>query len=128
MYIFSGVIYQMYLMAHTFKYKMNKYTGYIFSLNRHLWSLWWTEDWKIYSLYFLFIYLFIYLFQLQHVFWYLLWNLLIKRILDFFGNCIFGENVSHSVFKIKSVAYSSQGSHTGQLDFSNWLTDGSTTG
>ena len=29
--------------------------------------------------------------------------------------------------KIKSVAYSSQGSHTGQLDFRNWLADGSTT-
>ena len=28
----------------------------------------------------------------------------------------------------KSVAYSSQGSHTGQLDFCNWLADGSTTG
>jgi len=26
------------------------------------------------------------------------------------------------------VAYSSQGSHTGQLDFCNWLADGSTTG
>ena len=25
--------------------------------------------------------------------------------------------------KIESVAYSSQGSHTGQLDFCNWLTD-----
>ena len=30
--------------------------------------------------------------------------------------------------KIKSVAYSSQGSHTGQLDFCNWLADGSATG
>ena len=30
--------------------------------------------------------------------------------------------------KIKSVAYSSQGSHTGQLDFCNWLADDSTTG
>ena len=30
--------------------------------------------------------------------------------------------------KIKSVAYSSQGSHNGQLDFCNWLVDGSTTG
>ena len=29
--------------------------------------------------------------------------------------------------KIKSVAYSSQGSHTGQLDFCNWLADDSTT-
>ena len=28
----------------------------------------------------------------------------------------------------KSVAYSSQGSHTGQLDFCNWLTNGSPTG
>ena len=26
----------------------------------------------------------------------------------------------------KSVAYSSQGNHTGPLDFSNWLADGST--
>ena len=26
-------------------------------------------------------------------------------------------------FKIKSVAYSSQGSHTSQLDFCNWLAD-----
>ena len=25
------------------------------------------------------------------------------------------------------MAYSSQGSHTGQLDFCNWLADGSTT-
>ena len=32
------------------------------------------------------------------------------------------------VKKIKSVAYSSQGSQTGQLDFCNWLADGSTTG
>ena len=30
--------------------------------------------------------------------------------------------------KVKFVAYSSQGSHTGQLDFCNWLADGSTTG
>ena len=30
--------------------------------------------------------------------------------------------------EIKYVAYSSQGSHTGQLDFWNWLADGSTTG
>ena len=30
--------------------------------------------------------------------------------------------------KIKSVAYSCQGNHTGQLDFCNWLADGSTTG
>ena len=29
---------------------------------------------------------------------------------------------------IKSVAYSSQGSHAGQLDFYNWLADSSTTG
>ena len=28
---------------------------------------------------------------------------------------------------IKSVAYSSQGSDAGQLDFCNWLADGSTT-
>ena len=32
------------------------------------------------------------------------------------------------ILKIKSVAYISQGSHTGQLDFCNWLADGSTTG
>ena len=31
-------------------------------------------------------------------------------------------------FKITSVAYSSKRSHTGQLNFSNWLADGSTTG
>ena len=30
--------------------------------------------------------------------------------------------------KIKFVAYSSQGSHTGQLDFCNWLADCSMTG
>ena len=30
--------------------------------------------------------------------------------------------------KIKSVAYSSQGSHTGQLHFCNWLADSNTTG
>ena len=29
---------------------------------------------------------------------------------------------------IKSVAYCFQGSHTGQLDFCNWLADGSATG
>ena len=29
---------------------------------------------------------------------------------------------------IKSVAYISQWGHTGQLDFYNWLADGSTTG
>ena len=33
-----------------------------------------------------------------------------------------GDN--HIKIKIKSVAYSSQGSHTGQLDFCNWLADG----
>ena len=32
------------------------------------------------------------------------------------------------IIKIKSVAYSSQGSQTGQLDFCNWLADSSTTG
>ena len=30
--------------------------------------------------------------------------------------------------KIKSVTYSSQGSHTDQLDFCNWLADDRTTG
>ena len=30
--------------------------------------------------------------------------------------------------KIKSVAYRSQGSQTGQLDFYNWLADGNTMG
>ena len=36
----------------------------------------------------------------------------------------------HGVFNIKnrSVAYSSQGSHTGQLEFCNWLADGCMTG
>ena len=29
-------------------------------------------------------------------------------------------------YLIKSMAYSSQGSHTGQLDFCNWLVDDST--
>ena len=29
--------------------------------------------------------------------------------------------------QIKSVAYSPQGSHTGQLEFCKWLVDGSTT-
>ena len=33
-----------------------------------------------------------------------------------------------SIKQIKSVAYSSQGSYAGQLDFCNWLADGSTTG
>ena len=32
------------------------------------------------------------------------------------------------ILKNKSVAYSSEGSHTGQLDFCNRLPDGSTTG
>ena len=32
------------------------------------------------------------------------------------------------IYIYKSVAYSSQGSHTSQLDFCNWLADGSTTG
>ena len=31
-------------------------------------------------------------------------------------------------YKKKSLAYSSQGSHTGQLDFCNWLADSSTMG
>ena len=30
----------------------------------------------------------------------------------------------HKSWKNKSVAYSSQKSHTGQLDFHNWLADG----
>ena len=30
--------------------------------------------------------------------------------------------------KIKSVAYNSQGSQAGQLDFCNWLADNNTTG
>ena len=34
----------------------------------------------------------------------------------------------YNYLKIKSVAYSSQGSHTGQLDSCNWLADSSTTG
>ena len=38
------------------------------------------------------------------------------------------STIWNNKFKIKSVAYSSQGSHTGQLDFRNWLADGSTTG
>ena len=35
---------------------------------------------------------------------------------------------NNNFFKYKKVAYSSQGSHTGQLDFCNWLADDSTTG
>ena len=30
--------------------------------------------------------------------------------------------------EIKPVTYSSQGNHTGQLDFCTWMTDDSTTG
>ena len=33
-----------------------------------------------------------------------------------------------SLLKIKSVDYSSQGSHTNKLEFWNWLADGSATG
>ena len=36
--------------------------------------------------------------------------------------------INVTIRKIKFVAYSSQGSHTDQLDFCNWLADGSTTG
>ena len=36
--------------------------------------------------------------------------------------------VDLDTIKIKYVAYSSQGSHTGQLDFCNWQADGSRTG
>ena len=35
---------------------------------------------------------------------------------------------NHHLKLNESVAYSSQGSHTGQLDFCNWLADGSTMG
>ena len=38
------------------------------------------------------------------------------------------ENQIFIINKYISVAYSSQGSHTGQLDFCNWLADGSTMG
>ena len=38
------------------------------------------------------------------------------------------KNLNMSNLKIKSVDYSSQGSHTGQLDFCNGLADSSTTG
>ena len=34
------------------------------------------------------------------------------------------NNNNNKIKKIKSVAYSSQRSHTGQLDFCNWLADG----
>ena len=37
------------------------------------------------------------------------------------------ENISN-IYQTLSVAYSSQGNHTGQLDFCNWLADDSTTG
>ena len=36
--------------------------------------------------------------------------------------------VSAAKYYIKNVTYSSRESHTGQLDYCNWLTDGSTTG
>ena len=36
--------------------------------------------------------------------------------------------IKYIFLKIKSVAYSSQGSHTGQLHFCNWLVDGYKTG
>jgi hypothetical protein len=39
----------------------------------------------------------------------------------------FGHNIKY-ILKIKSLAYSSQGSHTDQLDFCNWQADGSTMG
>ena len=38
------------------------------------------------------------------------------------------EHIKLKIKKIKSVAYSSQGSQTVQLDFCNLLADGSTTG
>ena len=44
-------------------------------------------------------------------------NLLISRYL-----------ILENLKKIKSVTYSSQGSHAGQLDFCNWQADDSTTG
>ena len=52
---------------------------------------------------------------------------------DFFNLCTtrkkYNNNNNNNLKnKNKSVAYSSQGSHTGQLDFCNWLADGSTTG
>ena len=68
----------------------------------------------------------------------------IKKLLDllFFGSWLKGRclhSCTYSIaqkplkalkikIKIKSVTYSSQGSQTGQLDFLNWLADGSTTG
>ena len=51
-----------------------------------------------------------------------------------FLNCKVDQEISIQLryylikLKIKSVAYSSQGSYTGQLHFSNWLADGRTTG
>ena len=42
--------------------------------------------------------------------------------------CVHQSLSLYIIKKIKSVAYSSQGSHTGQLDFCNWLADRSTTG
>ena len=38
------------------------------------------------------------------------------------------NNNNNNNLKVKYVACSSQGSHTGQLEFCNWLADGSTTG
>ena len=42
-------------------------------------------------------------------------------------NLCFLHSMAMLIKLIKSVAYSSQGSHTGQLDFCNWLADRSTT-
>ena len=42
--------------------------------------------------------------------------------------CVYVYILKIKNLKIKSVAYSSQRSQTGQLDFCNWLADGSMTG
>ena len=73
-----------------------------------------------------------------------LYKLVTRQIYNFLLHCpeqwivMLEDNILHVIpwivfeitliKKIKSVAYSSQGSHTGQLDFCNWLADGSTTG
>ena len=54
---------------------------------------------------------------------------LIKKSLTEENSDILGDSRMYVVIlKIKSVAYSSQGDHIGQLDFCNRLADGSMTG
>ena len=52
---------------------------------------------------------------------------IVKIVRGFRQGCCM-SSILFNLLKVKSVAYSSQGSHTGQLDFCNWLADGITTG